>query len=223
MAFCGKCGNELREGANFCPKCGTPVGSKTGISEKTSNIIEELPQTTDSQTEGKSGNKFWKYAAFVLCLLAFFYIYGKNESSSSDSQDVNTVVEQKQETIVERPSVEQSAPIEEEKPSMQNDEEFKRKTMEYVGEIQQIMTSMNNVYNAYVSSRGSDFMSDSRRVNAQADLSDLRDRGDAIFDKMISLARQKNYQEAIDAFKQEKKGFDDQWYQMSRIFDQDMY
>ena len=27
MAFCGRCGNELREGANFCPKCGTPVGS----------------------------------------------------------------------------------------------------------------------------------------------------------------------------------------------------
>ena len=112
MAFCGKCGNELREGANFCPKCGTPVGSKVGLSEKTSNIIEESPHTTDSQTEGKSGNKFWKYAAFVLCLLAFFYIYGKND----DSQDVNAETEQKQETIVESPTVEQSAPIEEQKP-----------------------------------------------------------------------------------------------------------
>ena len=29
MAFCGNCGNELREGAKFCPKCGTPSGSET--------------------------------------------------------------------------------------------------------------------------------------------------------------------------------------------------
>ena len=27
MAFCGNCGNELREGAKFCPKCGTPVNT----------------------------------------------------------------------------------------------------------------------------------------------------------------------------------------------------
>ena len=27
MAFCANCGNELREGAIYCPKCGTAVGN----------------------------------------------------------------------------------------------------------------------------------------------------------------------------------------------------
>ena len=26
MAFCNKCGNQLPDGANNCPKCGAPVG-----------------------------------------------------------------------------------------------------------------------------------------------------------------------------------------------------
>ena len=30
MTFCTKCGNELVEGAKFCPKCGMPVGTPAG-------------------------------------------------------------------------------------------------------------------------------------------------------------------------------------------------
>ena len=29
MAFCGKCGNQLEEGAKFCPKCGASVSPVT--------------------------------------------------------------------------------------------------------------------------------------------------------------------------------------------------
>jgi hypothetical protein len=94
--------------------------------------------------------------------------------------------------------------------------------MEYVGEIQQIMTTMNKIYNGYIASRNSDMMG-SGRVNAQANLMDLKIQGDRIFEKMISLARQKNYQEAIDAFKQEKNDFDAQWRQMDGVLTQDMY
>ena len=174
MAFCGKCGNELREGANFCPKCGTPVGSTQVISPRT------------------DGNPKWlNWLIFFLVVmtlglgsLAIWLNTGDSNSSNSASK-----IEKKQETIVERPSIEQSAPIEEEKPSMQNDEEFKRKTMEYVGEIQQIMTTMNKIYNGYIASRNSDMMG-SGRVNAQANLMDLKIQGDRIFEKMISLARQ---------------------------------
>lgn len=207
MAFCGKCGNELREGANFCPKCGTPVGSTQVISPKT------------------DGNPKWlNWLIFFLVVmtlglgsLAIWLNTGDSNSSNSASK-----IEKKQETIVERPNIEQSAPIKEEKPSMQNDEEFKRKTMEYVGEIQQIMTTMNKIYNGYIASRNSDMMG-SGRVNAQANLMDLKIQGDRIFEKMISLARQKNYQEAIDAFKQEKNDFDAQWRQMDGVLTQDMY
>ena len=28
MKFCSNCGNQLPEGANVCPLCGTPVGGK---------------------------------------------------------------------------------------------------------------------------------------------------------------------------------------------------
>ena len=28
MAFCSKCGAELREGAKFCPECGAPASER---------------------------------------------------------------------------------------------------------------------------------------------------------------------------------------------------
>lgn len=31
MAFCSSCGTALQEGVQFCPKCGTPVNSNSGI------------------------------------------------------------------------------------------------------------------------------------------------------------------------------------------------
>lgn len=210
MAFCGKCGNELREGANFCPKCGTPVGSTQVISPK------------------KDGKSHW-FAGFSLLFFTIVFMVGvvafiSNYSTISEyfSGSSETQTRQEQETTVERPSVQESAPIKEDKPSMQNDEEFKRKTMEYVGEIQQIMTTMNKIYNGYIASRNTDMMG-SGRVNAQANLMDLKIKGDRIFEKMISLARQKKYQEAIDAFKQEKNDFDAQWRQMDGVLTQDMY
>lgn len=207
MAFCGKCGNELREGANFCPKCGTPVGSTQVISPKT------------------DGNPKWlNWFIFFLVVmtlglgsLAIWLNFGDSSSSNSASK-----IEKKQETIVERPSIEQSAPIEEEKPSMQNDEEFQRKTMEYVGQIQQIMTTMNKIYNGYIASRSSDMMG-SMRVNAQANLMELNVKGQDIFDKMIRMARQKKYQEAIETFEQEKRDFEATWRQMDGVLTQDMY
>ena len=123
------------------------------------------------------------------------------------SQESNRQTEQIQPSAVKEPSVNNS---QEERPSMQNDEEFKQKTMEYVNQVQQVMVEMNNVFN-------------SGRAFASSDLLDLKIKGDNIFDKMISLARQKKYQEAIDAFKQEKKNFDDQWHEMDKILNRDIY
>lgn len=34
MAFCSSCGTTLEEGAQFCPKCGTPVNSNSGINSQ---------------------------------------------------------------------------------------------------------------------------------------------------------------------------------------------
>ena len=37
--FCVKCGNELKDGAKFCPKCGTPVVNATGKDDEKTEII----------------------------------------------------------------------------------------------------------------------------------------------------------------------------------------
>lgn len=37
MAFCGKCGTQLSDGAKFCPKCGTPTIRMQGGSSSSSN------------------------------------------------------------------------------------------------------------------------------------------------------------------------------------------
>lgn len=215
--ICPKCGNQLMDGVKFCPKCGVSVANKTeetnkweelpyeyrGLSEKSSKFINESSHTSISKEKGGSGNKYWKYTAFILCLLAFFYIYGTYDNSSSNNH-INT------EKIVETTNIRKSTPKQEEKLTMQTDEEFKRKTMEYVNQIQQIMVQMNNVLN-------------SGRYFAGADLFDLKLKGDKIFEKMISLARKKKYQEAVAAFKQEKKNFDDQWHEMDKIVNRDLY
>lgn len=38
MAFCGKCGNELKDGTKFCPKCGHPTGVNPVNSSPNPNI-----------------------------------------------------------------------------------------------------------------------------------------------------------------------------------------
>ena len=45
MAYCAKCGNQLSDGAKFCPKCGTPVKTtkpKTDSSENSLRYSVEL-------------------------------------------------------------------------------------------------------------------------------------------------------------------------------------
>ena len=37
MPFCSNCGQQINDGAKFCPSCGTAVSN-----EKTNNIINEL-------------------------------------------------------------------------------------------------------------------------------------------------------------------------------------
>ena len=40
MAYCGKCGTQLNEGAKFCPKCGSPVhGDATPVSDSKNGYL----------------------------------------------------------------------------------------------------------------------------------------------------------------------------------------
>ena len=42
--FCDNCGNELREGALFCPKCGTPVNVIHSVQDE----VEQNQYVNDS-------------------------------------------------------------------------------------------------------------------------------------------------------------------------------
>ena len=46
MTFCTKCGNELVEGAKFCPKCGMAVGSPARrLTRESSNKYKRKPMS----------------------------------------------------------------------------------------------------------------------------------------------------------------------------------
>lgn len=51
--FCWNCGNELPEGANFCPKCGTPAASRTHILPPTADAADSLPLVSDVAAQSK--------------------------------------------------------------------------------------------------------------------------------------------------------------------------
>lgn len=71
MAFCGNCGNELREGAVYCPKCGTAVGNTN----------------RSNGTSSKSYVK-WIGALALLAVLCVGGYFGYNALSSDSPGEV---------------------------------------------------------------------------------------------------------------------------------------
>ena len=201
--FCPKCGAQMSNKAKFCPKCGHHF-EKYAVNETNSTVSNDI--LTSNPQNRNSGSNWILKGFFLVVIIGVCLIIGISNGWFDDNKS-NTEI--RTETR-EESTIQIDEPKQEEKPSMQNDEEFKQKTMEYVNQVQQVMVEMNNVFN-------------SGRAFASSDLLDLKIKGDNIFDKMISLARQKKYQEAIDAFKQEKKNFDDQWHEMDKILNRDMY
>lgn len=83
--FCTKCGNEIQEGASFCPNCGKPVndvsaGAADNLTKEVDISNENYIQNTFVQNEvvkgvgNKQKNIFmWiGIAAFVVAIIAFF-------------------------------------------------------------------------------------------------------------------------------------------------------
>ena len=65
MAFCGKCGNQVDDGARFCPACGA---SMTGKPAKTESQTGEL-QTDPNDAEQNKGMAVIAYLLFFVPLL----------------------------------------------------------------------------------------------------------------------------------------------------------
>lgn len=66
MAFCNKCGNQLPDGANNCPSCGTPVG---GTQQNTQGFVNNMMNTADSTAQFDpqdiSANKGMSVLAYI--------------------------------------------------------------------------------------------------------------------------------------------------------------
>ena len=144
----------LKADIHFCPKCGTPIGNPQ-VNSSTSENYSSGEETQLTTQENQGGSKWQAGVIFFVVVIAILagamaYIlnYEKFNSGSSSQPPVEEALMEIEDEP--SPSFEQSAPIQEEKPSMQNDEEFKRKTMEYVSQIQDVMVRMNNVYNSYI-------------------------------------------------------------------------
>ena len=54
--FCDNCGNELREGAQFCPKCGTPVNVIHSVQDDAdqNQYVNDSPDYPDQQTSNQT-------------------------------------------------------------------------------------------------------------------------------------------------------------------------
>ena len=211
MAFCGNCGTQLNDGAKFCSKCGNPIIQGTQTKEE------------------DNGKKWVRYSILAIVFVAACYFIGtlgdgKSEDTTPKQQTEQALeIEKRKEQQMEMEAQRKEAEAQRKEAEAQRrraeelrkEEELKSKIMEYTVQVQEVMTAINNKYNRYVQVGSSGPMDGFNGVNVIGDITDLKLRGDAIFDKMISLARQYNNQDILNTIQQEKKDFDAKANQMT--------
>lgn len=57
IVFCQKCGNEIKDGAKFCDKCGTAVNYEQNITVDSANV--GTPKPMDFNKTNYAGTSFW--------------------------------------------------------------------------------------------------------------------------------------------------------------------
>ena len=94
--FCAKCGNELKDGVKFCPKCGAQISKESGRDDDKTEIltvteVPNIPLTSQEQKKGKAGIKIFSIIALLLVVLGLigaivfmFFFYDKEGSSEQD-------------------------------------------------------------------------------------------------------------------------------------------
>ena len=202
MAFCSKCGSELRSGAKFCSKCGVSVYS--------------AEENCDKKKKSKLG--YIALAILALLIIGIGLYSSKDAPSGSSGNQVGSVYNLVDSDSIETPvdesvvSSSSQSPQAEEQNNLesQREKEFQEKMMGYTGQIQNIMTQINSVYNRFASASSS--LDDTRRqmvgVNAASDISDLCEYG---------------RQDMVSTIKQEMDDFDRQAYTMSSNINRYIY
>ncbi len=69
MGFCSNCGNELQDGANFCPKCGATVIGNVRSNDEMSSDSKNEPETMIQSKDEKQLDGIDKYGRFLGIML----------------------------------------------------------------------------------------------------------------------------------------------------------
>lgn len=84
---CPNCDSENNDGAKFCKKCGTPL-TKKAINHE--NMINSM----NTKSNGDNTTKYIIVALVIVAVVlagAFVYLYGSNNNSQDDAQQVQNV------------------------------------------------------------------------------------------------------------------------------------
>lgn len=97
MAFCKNCGNQLNEGAKFCPKCGTVIGREE-VNPTSAPTLQEVkqPERKAYVVEEERGfvDKILHNKTLWICAAVFLIGFTINTIVDSDSDDGQSVIEQ---------------------------------------------------------------------------------------------------------------------------------
>ena len=76
MGYCANCGNELKDGTQFCPKCGSSVISTQ--SERDTKQNAELTKTFQHPNEKEEEPGCLSLILFFLIPIAGFFVFASN-------------------------------------------------------------------------------------------------------------------------------------------------
>jgi hypothetical protein len=97
MAFCKNCGNQLNEGAKFCPKCGTVIGGEA-VSPASAPTPQEVkqPEKKAYVVEEERGfvDKILHNKTLWICAVIFLIGFTINTIVDSESASGQSAVEQ---------------------------------------------------------------------------------------------------------------------------------
>lgn len=89
MAFCGKCGNQLEEGAKFCPKCGQPTVDADEVqNQETNNSYADETNEEQIKTWQKVFAVLFWPAGAILTIIAFI----KKQTALAKSALIYTII-----------------------------------------------------------------------------------------------------------------------------------
>ena len=92
MAYCGKCGTQLREGAKFCPKCGQPTErNATNAFQKSETFLGRNEEQNKGQFKFETYNKWETVILLFIIGLIIAGLYFKNHSANSSKESSRQV------------------------------------------------------------------------------------------------------------------------------------